>query len=546
MDEHGIANGLWGLLRSYDPTDLATGVKALPNNPVGPTAKISYATCPADVAARTCVFGDGTPCNRKFNVTAVPAQKTIPPPGIIFNDRIPGNVLFNDLGILYVRTEDLNNGVLKPGVPVEPLVLRANAGDCIEVNLTNGIWLDPNSTANSAAVLNADFDMTPPLTGDAFPHKVSRYVGLHPQLLSYDPATSSGVNVGWNTEGQPAADQVVRAVPSGQPMNTKKYQWYAGTIDRAANGALQHTAAEFGSLNLFPSDPMFQQINGLFGQMIIEPAGAKKWECDARDSGGNLIRVRCDPDASFDPSTVKNYTRTAATVTLADNTTFREGSIMISDTMRIVGIGGNNNGGTSTGAVNYGVEPKTYRYPNPTPDLSCMLSNQLALTTKPPTTPPFPQIGDPRTPIFTAGVGDRFRFRMTHPFGTGTSQVFTVHGHVWQRNPYTNESRVIGEQLLSQWIGSRDNGGSTDHFELVIDKAGGEGGKAGDYLYTVFQPLQAATGTWGLFRVGNATPSTTPNAACKPPVVPSGYVPPPPTLNLERFIRKPIQDIKKP
>ena len=39
---------------------------------------------------------------------------------------------------MYVFTADLNtNGTLKTGVPHEPLVLRANAGDCIEVMLRN-------------------------------------------------------------------------------------------------------------------------------------------------------------------------------------------------------------------------------------------------------------------------------------------------------------------------------------------------------------------------------------------------------------------------
>jgi hypothetical protein len=81
---------------------------------------------------------------------------------------------------------------------------------------------------------------------------------------------------------------------------------------------------------------------------------------------------------------------------------------------------------------------------------------------------------------------------------------------------------------------------------MVIDKAGGEGKQAGDYLYTVFQPLQARTGTWGIFRVGNPTLSTAPNAACRPKVAPPGYYPEPPKSDVERFIRKPIQDIKKP
>src|SRR5262249_17920176 len=100
-------------------------------------------------------------------------------------------------------------------------------------------------------------------------------------------------------------------------------------------------------------------------------------------------------------------------------------------------------------------------------------------------------------------------------FGTGTSQVFSLHGHVWQRNPYTDDSTVIGANNLSQWLGSHDNHGSTDHFDLLVDKAGGEAEQAGDYLYTVFQFLQARQGPWGIFRVGNPAAATQQNQACK-------------------------------
>src|SRR5207244_157175 len=126
MDEGGIANGLWGLFRSYDPTTPATGLKELPNNKLG-TAPPKYATCPANLTSPPvkCVPGSGTPCDRVFNITAVAAQRTIPPPGIVFNDRNPANVLYNDLGIMYVRTEELDNKrVLQTSDTADPLLLR--------------------------------------------------------------------------------------------------------------------------------------------------------------------------------------------------------------------------------------------------------------------------------------------------------------------------------------------------------------------------------------------------------------------------------------
>ena len=70
------------------------------------------------------------------------------------------------MGIMYVRTEDLQNGQLKPGTPVEPLVLRANSGDCINVNLTNGLAKSA-ADSNSLLVYQHDFNWPSPFNGNA-------------------------------------------------------------------------------------------------------------------------------------------------------------------------------------------------------------------------------------------------------------------------------------------------------------------------------------------------------------------------------------------
>ena len=502
LDEFGLANGLWGLFRAYDSNKVAKDLQPLPNNPVGPTTNVDYATCPANATKRV------------FNITAVTAQEALRvrsplPPGEQDPANPKGQIVFNDrggitkalrakLGIMYVRSEDLDaQRLLKKGVPIEPLILRANAGDCIEVNLTN--WIAPN-----ADLFNQTFGYQPPLgapssVAPAFAQPIaSKLVGLHPQLLSYDVATSTGLNVGWNSKGQ--TNQVI------QFNQTIKYQWYAGTIERDKAGKLNYTPVEFGGLNLLPSDPLFQNSNGLFGEMVIEPPGST-WKCGEK---GSLLP--CDPSAT-PPSS-----RASATVTLPDKSSFREFAVMISDSMRI------SEGNSS--AINYRTEPQSFRYANfSTNDFSCMLSNQLVS-------------GDPKTPIFTADIGDRVRFRLTHPFGTGTSQVFTLHGHVWERNPYVKDSTAIGSNNLSQWLGSRDNHGSTDHFEAVIGKAGGEGKQGGDYLYSVYLPGQAKLGAWGVFRVGHINVPPLANGACAP-VAPGHYEAPPPQKDIEDMIRKP-------
>ena len=520
FDEFGISNGLWGLFRAYDPTMVAKKLQPLPNNPIGPNAKVQYSTCPEGATPRV------------FNISAVTAQRALadrsPIPGsspkkgqIVFNDRgAAASWLTAPRGLMYVFSDDLENGKLKNGVPIEPLILRAKAGDCIQVNLKNEIPYN-SDVFNQALTYAQPMNKVPGVISV----KPSGMVGLHPQLLSYDAANSTGANIGLNTKsGQPS-----QTVPYNK---TVTYQWYAGKIERDATGNLKHTPVEFGSLNLFPADPLFQASNSLFGSMVIEPALAT-WDCDAKDkdgkplkdNDGNPVGVNCGPISDEDKDKGISFTRASATVKDPTDKTknFREFVVMVSDSERI-------SSGNSS-AVNYRTEPKSFRYAgNKTTDFSCMLSNQLVG-------------GDPKTPIFTADPGERVRFRMAHPYGTGTSQVFTVHGHVWPRNPYKNESTEIGDNSLSQWLGSRDNHGATDHFEIVLGRAGGERGKPGDYLYTVYLPGQAQLGAWGIFRVGKSDAPVPSIVGCK--VVP-GTEQKEDTSDRDRFIRQPINPGAKP
>jgi hypothetical protein len=522
FDETGIAQGLWGIFRSYDPTATATRLQPLPNNSIAPTNNVTYATCPASLPASQ---------KRVYNITAVTAQKALSgqaqsPGELVFNSRVmpgasssPGNIS-TLLGVMFVRSEDLdNNGVLKPGVQIEPLILRANAGDCIDINLTNK--LDPSSKVfshnfNWPAPFNITVPNTTPSDGTtqvpAYNSKMSFYVGLHPQLLSYDAASSYGMNVGWNSKGR--ADQFANF------NETVKYRWYAGKIDRGSNGTLNYTPVEFGALNLFSSDPMFQHPNGVFGQMIIEPAGST-WQCGDPGSLGS-----CDPGSE--------KSRASATITSPAGAKFREFSIMLSDALITSASGPVN-------AINYRTEPANHRFAKSGTDVSCMTSNTLADPTL--TTPT--QIGEPQTPIFKADPGDQVRFRMTHPLGTGNSEVFTIHGHSWQRNPYQKNSTIIAPNNLSQWMGSRDNHGSSDHFDLVIPKAGGTFSRPGDYLYTTYLPADASSGSWGIFRVGNpSTPTGVCTSGASTEPAPDAR---PPIQNLiERFRRPPLNPTGRP
>jgi hypothetical protein len=225
---------------------------------------------------------------------------------------------------------------LRADAAVEPLVIRANAGDCIDVTLRNKVlepatytdgygthrvyrdWniLQPaffESTgityvadlnddgildaADSAVVADINWDQTLDLaTGNSIPAfqrrdpgtgaqgmtsfqsnlmQPSAHVGMLPQLVAYDVSRGDGTNVGRN----PAQQSVV---PGGQ----ETYKWYAGNIDLETvsvtskrNVKLVATPIEFGGFNLMPTDKIEQGQKGLIGAAVIYPKDST-WTVD--------------------------------------------------------------------------------------------------------------------------------------------------------------------------------------------------------------------------------------------------------------------------
>src|ERR1043165_1959787 len=140
---------------------------------------------------------------------------------------------------MYGRTSDLDStGKLLANAPVEPLVLRANAGDCINVTLTNALpgWPPALDGFNTLPMIVEHFN-----ANQVAP---SGEVGLHAQLLHYDVTRSNGINVGQNP---------VQTAKAGLKAT---YQWYAGelNVDPVTHVGTARPI-EFGATNLSSSDP---------------------------------------------------------------------------------------------------------------------------------------------------------------------------------------------------------------------------------------------------------------------------------------------------
>ncbi len=341
----GLTKGAWGILRTYDePID---NLASLSNNPPGEHKVAGFYALPA-----------GQQPDRRFDITI----------GMAANGK------------------SLEYSV--NGQRMSPLVLRAAAGDWIRINLTN------NLTVQQAATLTTQWgnNKSGNASSDVIqPYHTSAAVGISPRLISYDPATGSGLNIGLNG----VSDQAYQTVAPGE---SGSFTWYAGNITLGADGERVLTPVEFGSVNLIPSGQMLQASYGLYGALIIEPAGSS-WAAADNHSLSAVIN-----DTNGDPL-------------------FTE--IVIAGT---------------------------------------------------------------HTTNASAVAGSQVRFRVLNP-NSGTpgqvgdsANVITIEGHNWPEEPYRHLSTVIGNNPVTQSMGTQQVT-SLESYNLVLDSAGGVARTTGKFHF---------------------------------------------------------------
>jgi hypothetical protein len=469
-------NGLWGLFRVY--RNDGPNLLRLPNNPHGGRSILASELDKFDgVCPKTAPKRVGT-------IVADTAQHLLPGGTIVYNSRpgLHGEGPLNDpTGMLLIRKTDINSftGRINNGVPVEPFVGRANAGDCIDIDLENRL---------PATAPDLDGFATLPMIVNHFNNnqvRPSSRAGMHQQLYHYDVSRSDGMEVGRN-------------LPStAKPGKTVHYQWYVGDVYVRNDGTVRVTPIEFGATNILSADRIKQPSKGLFGASIAEPLGSTY----TRDPAFSCSF--CNPPEK----------QTSATVRKADGTTFREFVLFFQNFVNLRYGDGTAIPNTAEAedaedsgqkGFNYRSEPMWFRFGYPPDqllgttrqrtDLYRAVSNGLVGA-------------DPQTPIFTARDGNEVRFRVVHPGGNQRNSVFAVHGHIWQREPYTNGSTQIGDNKdafgfwRTMFEGARMGVGPTFHMDAVLESAGGTFRIPGDYLYRDFASFQFDGGLWGILRV---------------------------------------------
>jgi hypothetical protein len=276
--QDGLWNGVWGVVRTLqrrhpgpdrqpmlrDDQDQLALLPNLKNPREEPRPVVmSQDACPKDARVRHYHLVAGL-ANKLLppaaNVTLPPSRGLDPKGGsLVYNPRLtevtlnvfheaddPSTVaneegtvketrrfgfgpLHDPTAILVVRKSDIDpvTRQIKPTAPVEPIVLRAAAGECVQVVMEN--WLPtvaqgpmpelPGFTTLGMLMTRNEGSGTSQFTSFNNNHiRASRYMGLHPQMLLYDTQLMDGNVVGVNRESVVA------------PGDTILYNWYAGGL----------------------------------------------------------------------------------------------------------------------------------------------------------------------------------------------------------------------------------------------------------------------------------------------------------------------------
>ncbi|NOU20512.1 MAG: hypothetical protein HOO93_01755, partial [Methyloglobulus sp.] len=433
------------------------------------------------------------------------------------------------------------------GKKIEPLVLRAKAGECIRVTLHNLLpenFLDGPSE-DSSTFNSWSYNLMPPIvSGFNFNQvRMSSTINLIPQMVAHDAKKMGGGNIGLNlkndfTDGENTNDFPTKGLPGcrkltpeGKPNfsacnNTADYIWYAGNrqvVDMQtydifnANKRLEiecpvqakmhnnqgyvcHTPIEFGVVSLRSfGDVIKQSSHGAVGALVIEPK---------------------DSTVTFpDPST-----RITADISWKDkdgkNNSFREFVAIFQDDLSLHQNGqpmpnhrmADDAEDTGQKGFNYRTEPLWARNGVGTSgaDFNTLnnvdYSNTLSSILPNPGcgTKPNSVCGDPETPVFHAKAGENIRLRLVHPNGHSRQHAFALYGHNWDYQPWMNESTEIAvpeqKEIHTALVGAIGGIGPGRHFNIVT-KAGGANAVPGDYLFRVQENFQFHAGMLGILRV---------------------------------------------
>lgn len=384
-------------------------------------------------------------------------------------------------GRLFVLNEDRDD-VLAGRKPKQPLVLRSNVSDCVDIVFTNEIPDEIAFQQHSKANLHTHFVQFDPqasdgvISGFAYEQSVRPYK-LEQRTLTQDAEAGDlhievtnvrelrvgiwiGVGLGEGMcappgGGSPVACTEVRRIDAIDGTTI--------TLNRPlslGHEAGEHVGVEFVRYAWYSdvdSGTVFWHDHitpggwgrGFFGAHIIEPKGSTYHDPRTGEEvrSGPIVDVRTPPDA---------------TVGFGQKGSFREVFLALT-----------NENKETDGAINMRSEPLERRDGQG-------WANAFSSVVH----------GDPWTPLPRAYVGDPLVIR-----GLGVTEFVAglrIVGHRFRNERYAQPSGLVDTAIL----------GVSERFDLVLeDGAGGNAQRPGDYLYFNTIGREMIGGAWGILRV---------------------------------------------
>lgn len=524
-------DGMWGIMRVFgEPINNEEAKTDIPELQQLPGNALVARSVGRNIVQKVC--DDNKEKIRHFTVKAYRAGDIGNKKRVVYSQR---HDIFDPNGIVFVklwehlgvldnkypakyrkdREDKVENEILKGTRPLEPLILRARAGECIKVSLYNGLkgMVDGPKYPESWS-----FNLMPPIT-DHFnfnQFETSSRVSLHPQLLALNVHENDGSNVGRNIDS---------TLPSGIN-GFMEYEWYAGNID-IIEGTVARTPIEFGAVALKDmGDVIKHSSHGAVGALIIEPEDAD-WKPDPNQAAVANV------DYNFKKDKNGNYIKDINGNKIPEKS-FREFVLIYQDDLSLQTKDGaplfnlreaDDAEDTGAKAFNYRTEPLWARLgAGSAAEFNVMNSLDQSEIFSSGYKGPLcgnQQCGDPETPIFTAIAGEAVRFRLVQPSGHPRQHSFTISGHNWSETPWNTDSSKQVDKTRFDLDGKTElktprgnttgvvNGfGPMRHVNLLTT-AGGKSKIPGDYIYRTQDSFNVTGGLWGIFRV---TPQKSPKS----------------------------------
>ena len=591
-------DGMWGIMRAYgkepgadgitpQPPSARPGVAQLydvagsPSRPPDPVVdEPNFQVCLPGYSKRQSHYPEYE--NRlQFDISAVracdltdtcgkPGQSGIAynqrlnlgdPNAMVFvrNNRLPGETGLDtsplntqsNADILQLLRQQVGSGQRR----IEPLVLRAPAGACMEVRVRNHFpaVMPDGPIVNGVETTTHFSDNFMSMILDGFNYnqlRMSSSVGLSAPMVARHSLTADGANFGLNganrDEGNKTLGNLVAACKPGQSdlsCKSGSSLWWAGRYELhekgSKRGMQKNLPMEFGALPLTSfGDVIKHSAHGAIGALVIGPKGSNRCESDdpserAADRGTDTSATMCMPDGKRYRDFVLVLQDAVDAKINGDLVVNLKGAEEPDDygikaaNYRTEPLWGRRGGDPSVafeernefdyaGVLSSKVQRNDgSRSPASVADADTLIASfgpdEAAKQLRCQAGIPFLSQAnrhacDPETPVFVARAGREVRLRVVHPGGHTRQQAITVHGHDWNPYPWNPDSSFLlsthQDAVKDAWIvqGSFNSVGPLMATNLLIH-AGGRSEVPMDYLWRSQASFVYDGGIWGILRV---------------------------------------------